>query len=53
MWQSYIDVSITWLSKSNPIINNNDKYYKEDRLICIETLVGITIQFVNLNFMKI
>lgn len=25
--------------KSNPIINNNDKYYKEDRLICIEALI--------------
>lgn len=25
--------------KSNPIINQNDKYYKEDRLICIEALI--------------
>ena len=25
--------------KSNPIINKNDKYYKEDRLICIEALI--------------
>lgn len=25
--------------KSKPIINKNDKYYKEDRLICIEALI--------------